>query len=116
MSYFIRTNLGIPAIFTYAATGLRPDRAAGHAVRLPRAAVRQRRHQGRPGRSRSGRSARPWPGIFVVLKNVKFVFLILVLAMFWFLYIQLYNLMPLFMRYVDPERPDGALHPGQSRS
>ncbi|MCK7477308.1 MAG: hypothetical protein M0C28_07290 [Candidatus Moduliflexus flocculans] len=33
--------------------------------------------------------------------------------MFWFLYIQLYNLMPLFMRYVDPDAPDGALHPGQ---
>jgi dipeptide/tripeptide permease len=25
--------------------------------------------------------------------------------MFWFLYIQLYNLMPLFMRYVDPKAP-----------
>ncbi|MCK7477307.1 MAG: hypothetical protein M0C28_07285 [Candidatus Moduliflexus flocculans] len=30
VSYFVRTSLGIPAIFTYAATRLRPGRAAGH--------------------------------------------------------------------------------------
>jgi len=44
-------------------------------------------------------------GILVVLRNVKFVLLIVVLALFWFLYIQLYNLMPLFIRYVDPDAP-----------
>jgi len=44
-------------------------------------------------------------GIFTVLGNVRFVFFILVIAMFWFLYIQLYNLMPLFLRHIDPNAP-----------
>jgi dipeptide/tripeptide permease len=44
-------------------------------------------------------------GIFIVLKNIRFVFFIVVIAMFWFLYIQLYNLMPLFLRHIDPNAP-----------
>ncbi|OGD10124.1 MAG: hypothetical protein A2Y86_01555 [Candidatus Aminicenantes bacterium RBG_13_62_12] len=44
-------------------------------------------------------------GIFTVLGNVRFAFFILVIAMFWFLYIQLYNLMPLFLRHIDPNAP-----------
>jgi dipeptide/tripeptide permease len=42
---------------------------------------------------------------FLVWAKLRFLSLILVLGMFWFLYIQLYNLMPLFMRYVDPDAP-----------
>ena len=44
-------------------------------------------------------------GIFIVLRNLKFLFLMIVLAMFWFLYLQVYNLIPLFMRHIDPEAP-----------
>ncbi|HEX9902266.1 MAG TPA: MFS transporter [Acidobacteriota bacterium] len=44
-------------------------------------------------------------GIFTVLSNIRFVFFIIVIAMFWFLYIQLYNLMPLFLRHIDPNAP-----------
>ena len=44
-------------------------------------------------------------GIFVVLRNIKFVFFLIVIGLFWFLYIQLYNLMPLFMRHIDPKAP-----------
>ena len=36
---------------------------------------------------------------------MKFVFFILVVGLFWFLYIQLYNLMPLYLRFVDPNAP-----------
>ncbi len=60
VSYFIRTNLGIPAIFTYAATAFALIGPAGHAVRLPGAAVRQRRHQGRPAGPEA--DARTGPG------------------------------------------------------
>ena len=44
-------------------------------------------------------------GIVTVLKNWKFVFFLVVIGMFWILYVQLYNLMPLFLRWVDPEAP-----------
>ena len=116
VSYFIRTSLGIPAIFTYAATVVRPDRPRSSPCSSTRSRSTSATASRTARRSGSGRSARRSAGIFVVLGNLKFVFLILVLGMFWFLYIQLYNLMPLFMRYVDPNAPDGALHPGQSRS
>jgi POT family proton-dependent oligopeptide transporter len=104
VSYIIRTNLGIPAIFTYAATGFA---LIGLLVTLfvyrePQY-VSDGLKDGQQVRKRTLGQA--LAGIFVVLKNVKFDFLILVLALFWFLYIQLYNLMPLFMRYVDPNAP-----------
>ena len=104
VSYFIRTNLGIPAIFTYAATAFA---LIGLLVTL--FVYREPQYvsdgikDGQQVRKRTLGQA--LAGIFVVLKNVKFDFLILVLALFWFLYIQLYNLMPLFMRYVDPDAP-----------
>ena len=104
VSYFIRTNLGIPAIFTYAATAFA---LIGLLVTL--FVYREPQYvsdgikDGQQVRKRTLGQA--LAGIFVVLKNVKFDFLILVLALFWFLYIQLYNLMPLFMRYVDPNAP-----------
>jgi POT family proton-dependent oligopeptide transporter len=104
VSYFIRTNLGIPAIFTYAATAFA---LIGLLVTL--FVYREPQYvsdgikDGQQVRKRTLGQA--LAGIFIVLKNVRFDFLILVLALFWFLYIQLYNLMPLFMRYVDPNAP-----------
>jgi POT family proton-dependent oligopeptide transporter len=104
VSYFIRTSLGIPAIFTYAATAFA---LVGLAVtvfvyREPQF-VSDGLKDGQEVKKRTLGQA--LGGIFVVLANLKFDFLILVLGMFWFLYIQLYNLMPLFMRYVDPDAP-----------
>jgi len=104
VSYFIRTNLGIPAIFTYAATAF-----ALIGLLITLFVYREPQYvsdgikDGQQVRKRTLGQA--LAGIFIVLKNVKFDFLILVLALFWFLYIQLYNLMPLFMRYVDPNAP-----------
>jgi dipeptide/tripeptide permease len=104
VSYFIRTSLGIPAIFTYAATAFA---LIGLVITLfvykePQF-VSDGIKDGQKVQKRTLRQA--LAGIFVVLGNLKFLFLILVLSMFWFLYIQLYNLMPLFMRYIDPEAP-----------
>jgi dipeptide/tripeptide permease len=104
VSYFIRTSLGIPAIFTYAASAFA---LAGLIVTLFVYREPQYVSDGlKDGQEVKKRSlGQALGGIFVVLGNLKFVFLILVLGMFWFLYIQLYNLMPLFMRYVDPNAP-----------
>jgi len=44
-------------------------------------------------------------GILLVLQSLKFVFFLIVMGMFWFLYVQLYNLVPLYLRYLDPNAP-----------
>jgi len=104
VSYFIRTNLGIPAIFTYAATAFA---LVGLFITLfiyrEPEYVSDGIKDGQTVRKRTLGQA--LAGIFVVLGNLKFLFLIVVLGMFWFLYIQLYNLMPLFIRYIDPNAP-----------
>jgi len=104
VSYFIRTSLGIPAIFTYAATAFA---LIGLLVTLfiyrEPEYVSDGIKDGQVAKKRTLRQA--LAGIVVVLGNLRFVFLMVVLGLFWFLYIQLYNLMPLFMRYVDPNAP-----------
>ena len=104
VSYFIRTTWGIPAIFAYAATSFA---LIGLLVTLFVYREPQYVSDGiKDGQVVKKRTlGQALAGIFVVLGNVRFVFLILVLGLFWFLYIQLYNLMPLFMRYVDPDAP-----------
>ncbi len=104
VSYFVRTRLGIPAIFAYAATAFA---LTGLLITLFVYKEPQYVSDGvKDGQKVPKRTlGQALGGIFVVLGNLKFVFLILVLSMFWFLYIQLYNLMPLFMRYVDPNAP-----------
>jgi POT family proton-dependent oligopeptide transporter len=104
IAYFARTNLGIPAIFTYvsavfAVIGL------GVVLFIYREPefVSDGIKDGQQVRTRTlGQAV---AGIFVVLRNLKFVFLMIVLALFWFLYLQVYNLIPLFMRHVDPDAP-----------
>jgi POT family proton-dependent oligopeptide transporter len=104
IAYFARTNLGIPAIFTYVSAVFA---VIGLAVvlfiyREPEF-VSDGIKDGQQVRKRTlGQAV---AGIFVVLRNLKFVFLMIVLALFWFLYLQVYNLIPLFMRHVDPDAP-----------
>jgi hypothetical protein len=38
-----------------------------------------------------------------VLKNSRFVFFLIVISFFWFIYVQIYNLIPLFLRFIDPD-------------
>jgi POT family proton-dependent oligopeptide transporter len=104
VSYFVRTNLGIPAIFQYPAAIFA---ALGLLVVLFVYKEPQYVSDGiKDGQKVQKRTlGQALLGIFVVLRNLKFTFLIIVLALFWFLYIQLYNLMPLFIRYVDPDAP-----------
>ncbi|NTV81237.1 MAG: peptide MFS transporter [Candidatus Aminicenantes bacterium] len=104
VSYFIRTSLGIPAIFTYAATSFA---LIGLLVTLFIYREPEYVSDGiKDGQTVQKRTlGQALAGIFVVLGNVKFLFLIVALGMFWFLYIQVYNLMPLFIRYIDPKAP-----------
>ena len=104
VSYFIRTSLGIPAIFTYASTvfifiGLL---VVLFIYREPEY-VSDGIKDGQQVRKKSLKEA--ILGIFIVLSNLKFVFFLVVIALFWFLYVQLYNLIPLFLRHIDPNAP-----------
>lgn len=104
LSYFIRTSLGIPAIFTYASTVFI---LIGLAVvlfiyREPEY-VSDGLKDGQQVKKKTLKEA--ILGIFIVLSNLKFVFFLVVIALFWFLYVQLYNLMPLFLRHIDPNAP-----------
>jgi dipeptide/tripeptide permease len=104
VSYFVRTRLGIPAIFQYPATIFA---VIGLFIVLlvykePQFVSDGIKDSQKVEKRTLGQALF---GILIVLRNLKFVFLIVVLGLFWFLYIQLYNLMPLFMRYVDPNAP-----------
>jgi dipeptide/tripeptide permease len=104
VSYFIRTNLGIPAIFTYAATVFA---LAGLAIVLfiykePEYVSDGKKDAQKIQKRTLGQAVL---GIFVVLGNLKFLFFLVFVGLFWFLYVQLYNLMPLFLRYIDPNAP-----------
>ncbi|MCX6565902.1 MAG: MFS transporter [Candidatus Aminicenantes bacterium] len=104
VSYFVRINFGIPAIFTYVATVFA---LVGLAVVLlvykePQF-VSDGKKDGQVVKRRSLGEA--LLGIITVLGNIRFVFFLIVLSLFWFLYSQLYNLMPLFMRFIEPNAP-----------
>jgi len=104
VSYFVRTELGIPAIFKYPSTFFA---LVGLLVTL--AIYKEPQYAAVDGQAVKTTPKRTLGqaliGIFTVLGNIKFVFFIIVVGLFWFLYIQLYNLMPLYLRYVDPNAP-----------
>jgi dipeptide/tripeptide permease len=104
VSYFIRINLGIPAIFTYASTIFA---LIGLAVVLfvykePEYVSDGVKDSQKIRKKTLGQAIL---GIFIVLRSVKFVFFLIVIGLFWFLYVQLYNLVPLFLRFIDPNAP-----------
>jgi POT family proton-dependent oligopeptide transporter len=104
VSYVVRTNLGIPAIFTYASSIFA---LIGLAVVLfiykePEYVSDGVKDGQKVQKKTFGRAIL---GIFIVLQNIRFVFFLIFTAMFWFSYIQLYNLVPLFLRYIDPNAP-----------
>ncbi len=104
VSYVIRTNLGIPAIFTYAASvfALIGLILVVFVFREPDYVSDGKKDDQRVQKKTLGQAIL---GIFIVLRNIKFVFFLIVIGLFWFLYVQLYNLMPLFLRYIDPNAP-----------
>ncbi len=104
ISYFVRGQLGIPAIFfpvafAFAMAGLL---IVLFIYREPQY-VADGKKDGQAVQKRT--LAQALLGIVTVLRNWKFVFFLVVIGMFWILYVQLYNLMPLFLRWIDPEAP-----------
>ena len=43
--------------------------------------------------------------LFLVLKDLKFLFFLLFIGFFWAIYVQIYNLIPLFLRFIDKNAP-----------
>jgi len=104
VSYFVRSRLGIPAIFF-------PVAFAFAIVGLLIVFFIYREPEYVPDGKKDGQVAakktlsQALLGIITVLRNWKFVFFLVVIGMFWILYVQLYNLIPLFLRWIDPQAP-----------
>jgi dipeptide/tripeptide permease len=104
VSYFVRRELGIPAIFfpvafAFAVAGLL---IVFFVYREPEY-VPDGKKDGQAVQKKTLSQA--LLGIITVLGNWKFVFFLVVIGMFWILYVQLYNLVPLFLRWIDPQAP-----------
>ncbi|MBN2345323.1 MAG: MFS transporter, partial [Candidatus Aminicenantes bacterium] len=104
VSYLVRRELGIPAIFfpvafVFTLVGLL---VVLFAYREPEYVPDGRKDGQVAGKKTLSQALL---GILTVLRNWKFVFFLVVIGMFWILYVQLYNLIPLFLRWVDPEAP-----------
>jgi len=104
ISYFVRREMGIPAIFfhvafAFAIVGLL---IVFFIYREPEY-VSDGRKDGQVAAKKTLSQA--LLGIVTVLRNWKFVFFLVVIGMFWILYVQLYNLVPLFLRWIDPQAP-----------
>jgi proton-dependent oligopeptide transporter, POT family len=106
IAFFVRTKsgLGIPAIFfpvafTFAIVGLL---IVFFVYREPEYVPDGKKDGQVAAKKTLGQSLL---GIFTVLGNWKFDFFLIVIGMFWILYVQLYNLVPLFLRWIDPQAP-----------
>jgi dipeptide/tripeptide permease len=100
ISYVVRVNMGIPAIFSYVATIFA---VLGFLVILFIFKEPQYKEPVKEEQSAKPRTlGQAIAGMFIVLSDLKFVFFLIVIGFFWFIYIQIYNLIPLFLRYVDP--------------
>ncbi len=101
VSYFVRTHLGIPAIFTYVATI-----AAILGLTITLLVYREPQYQAVVSADAKPKTVgQAILGMFTVLKNLKFVFFLIVIGFFWFIYVQIYNLIPLYLRFVDKNAP-----------
>ena len=104
ISYLVRRELGIPAIFfpvasLFAIIGLL---LVLFVYREPEY-VRDGKKDAQTVQKKTLKQA--LLGIFLVLRDLRFVFFLIVIGLFWFLYVQLYNLIPLFLRFVDKNAP-----------
>lgn len=104
VAYFSRVNLGIPSIFTYVATAFA---LVGLIVTLfiyrePEYVSDGIKDDQKAKKKTLGEAL---AGIVTVLGNLRFVFFLVVIGFYWFIYVQVYNLIPLFLRYLDPDAP-----------
>jgi proton-dependent oligopeptide transporter, POT family len=101
VSYFVRTHFGIPAIFTYVAT---VASLIGLVITL--LVYKEPQYQVATETGAKPKTVKQaLMGMFTVLKNLKFVFFLIVIGFFWFIYVQIYNLIPLYLRFIDRDAP-----------
>lgn len=104
VSYFTRINMGIPAIFTYVATifALIGLIVVLFIYKEPEYVSDGKKDAQVAKKKTLGEALL---GIITVLSDLKFVFFLVVIGFYWFIYVQIYNLIPLFLRYLDPKAP-----------
>lgn len=103
ISYFVRVNFGIPAIFSYVATicALLGLVAVLFIYREPE----YQEPQAASSLQKPKTVGQALLGMFTVLTNMRFVFFLIVIGFFWFIYVQIYNLIPLYLRFIDKNAP-----------
>ena len=103
VSYFVRTHHGIPAIFSWVATSfalvgllivLFVYREPQYQHTLSASALQKPKTVGAALK-----------GMFTVMANLRFLFFLVVISFFWFIYVQIYNLIPLYLRFIDKDAP-----------
>ncbi len=102
VSYFVRTNFGIPSIFSYVATSFS---FAGLLTIIFAYSEPKYLGEKTEGVDKPKSLGDAIIGLFTVLKNLKFVFFLVVIGFFWIIYVQIYNLIPLFLRFIDRDAP-----------
>ena len=97
ISYFVRTAYGIPSIFWIAVAA---SIAGGILVF---AAYREKEIASSPAGAVKKRDiGKALADMVLALGNLRFLFFLIVMAGFWSMYVQIYNLIPLFLRtYID---------------
>lgn len=102
VSYFVRTRVGLPAIFSIVATLF-----AVIGILVVLFIYREPKYQEGESQptSRPKTLTQALTGMVTVLKDLKFVFFLIVIGFYWFIYVQIYNLIPLFLRFIDPTAP-----------
>lgn len=101
VSYNVRVHYGIPAIFTWVATLF-----AFGGLLVTLFIYKEPQYQGdaaAPAAAKPKTLGAALTGMFTVLADLKFVFFLIVIGLFWVIYVQIYNLVPLFLRFVDPD-------------
>ncbi len=103
VSYFVRVKYGIPSIFSYVATSF-----AFIGLLVVFFIYREPEYSDEDSNKKVEKPKTLKDalfGMFKVLSNARFSFFLLVIGFFWIIYVQIYNLIPLFLRFIDPEAP-----------
>ncbi len=97
ISYNFRIRYGIPSIFSYVATSF-------SFLALLTVLFLFKEPEGE-GKEKPKTLKEALLNLFIVLKDLKFVFFLISIGFFWSIYVQIYNLIPLFLRFIDKDAP-----------
>ncbi len=98
ISYSVRIRFGLPAIFTYVA-------ALFAFLALLFVFLFYQKDEHDRSQKNYQKIITSLKGVITVLKNVRFTFFLLAIGFYWILYVQIYNLIPLYLRYLSPAAP-----------